>query len=198
MRKMFVTLYDPIMKPLELVMLTKVREKLLRPAYGKVLEIGSGTGLNFPYYPEAVVHVTALEPQRKLREKSLSRSLRSKTAIEVIEGEAEKLPFADNSFDTVVNTLVFCTIPDPEKALSEILRVAKPGATVLFYEHVRPPQKKLAVLFDKVTPAWKAVADGCHLNRDTEALIRRSGLKIIKKETAVKRLFVQLQAEVPS
>jgi len=195
--KIFAALYDPLMKPLELFHMRKIRKKMLQNVSGRVLEIGSGTGLNFAYYPEDTEEVQAVEPDGNLRERSLPRSLRSSVPIYVKEGTAEKLPFKSNSFDAVINTLVFCTIEEPEQALKEIIRVTRPGGKVLFYEHVRPSHPAAAKMSDKLTPAWKAVCGGCHLNRDTEGIIRRSGLDIVRKENMPGSVFIRLKARVP-
>lgn len=196
--KVFANLYDPLMKPLDVVLIYKVRQRLLQKAYGEVLEIGSGTGLNFPHYPSAVKKITAIEPEQKLRDKSLPKAIRAANSITVQEGVAEDLPFPDNSFDTVVNTLVFCTIPEPEKAMEEIVRVVKPGGTVLFYEHVQAKSQTVRTVFNKVTPLWKRMCDGCHLNRDTEMLIRNSPLEIIEKQASLNEIFMEITAKLPT
>ncbi|SDO10530.1 class I SAM-dependent methyltransferase [Alkalicoccus daliensis] len=195
---MFAKLYDPLMKPLDIILIYKVRNRLLQKAYGEVLEIGSGTGLNFPHYPSAAEQITAIEPQRKLRDKSLPRAIRAGNSITVHEGIAEALPYPDNSFDTVVNTLVFCTIPEPEKAMKEIVRTVKPGGTVLFYEHVQPKNEVMRAVFNKATPLWKRICDGCHLNRDTETLIRNSPLEIVEKQASLNEIFIEITAKLPT
>src|SRR5690554_594441 len=132
MGKWFSKIYDPLMKPLEARGFSNIRKNLMQKAKGKVLEIGSGTGLNFPFYVQAE-EVTALEPDPSMRARSLKRSNHAKVPIKIISGNAEKLPFQDNDFDFIVGTLVLCSISDPQKALEEMRRVCKPGGKVLFF-----------------------------------------------------------------
>jgi ubiquinone/menaquinone biosynthesis C-methylase UbiE len=98
--------------------------------------------------------------------------------VEFIGGDVQKLPFEDGSFDTVVATLLFCSVADPMAGLRELRRVLKPGGSYLFIEHVRPRGRSFAGLADLATPLWRRIAGGCHLNRDTEAAIREAGFSI--------------------
>ncbi len=116
MGKLFPKVYDILMGPLERRGFGQIRKKLMQKARGEVLEIGSGTGFNFPFYEHAQ-KVTAIEPEPRMRELSLSRAQNAQVPIEVILAGAEKLPFPDDFFDTVVCTLVLCTIPNSTKAL---------------------------------------------------------------------------------
>src|SRR5919198_2504511 len=136
MGRWFAVLYDMLMAPLERGAFQDIRKQLLRRAHGKVLEIGAGTGVNFPYYTEAE-HVIALDPEPSMVERSLPRAKHAAVPIAVIVARAEALPFPDHSFDIMVGTLVFCTIPDPRQALFEIRRICKPDGKALFFEHVR-------------------------------------------------------------
>ncbi len=181
------------MRPLEKKSFLTIRRQLIGKAHGEVLEIGCGTGVNFSFYRQ--VKVTAIEPNEVLREAALRRSAQAQAPIHVMEGNAEALPFKDNSFDTVVATLVFCTIPDPQKAIREIMRVCKPGGRLLFFEHIRHEQSWAASLQDLLTPVWKRVFDGCHLNRDTEALLKREGIQITELKSYFKKLFITVEAE---
>ena len=113
--------------------------------------------------------------------------------IEVKVMGAEQLAFPDQSFDTVVATLVFCTIPDPDQAIKEIYRVLKPGGQLLVFEHVKMENHLLAKL-QNGTPIWKHLCDGCHLNRDTFALIDNSHFQIKKQTSFYKGLFLSIQA----
>jgi ubiquinone/menaquinone biosynthesis C-methylase UbiE len=122
--------YDLLMKPLEITRFSGIREKLISNAEGRVLEIGSGTGVNFPLYKYAT-QVDAIEPNSYMRNKSLERMKLTKIPIQTYLVKAESLPFPDSTFDTVVGTLVFCTIPDPLKALNEVRRVCKPLLIIL-------------------------------------------------------------------
>lgn len=178
MGKYFPKFYDLLMHPLEIGKFRAIRKSLIQKAKGNVLEIGSGTGFNFPYYTQAE-KVIGIEPNLTMREQSFKRVKEAKIPIEVISADAQALPFSENTFDTVVGTLVLCTIPNPEKALYEIRRVCRPNGQVLFFEHVRLEHPLLERLQDWVTPLWKQVCDGCHLNRETLNTIKKAGLTIV-------------------
>lgn len=189
MSNWFPNLYDVAMKPLEATRFKKVRTKMVKKAEGRVLEIGSGTGINFPYYRHAT-EVVAIEPNSKMSIRGVKRMKKAFVPIELYEVSAEVLPFDDDTFDTVVATLVFCTIPDPVKALAEIQRVSKPGAKLLFFEHVRLNQPILGKTQDLLNPIWKRLCDGCHLNRDTLALLKASSVKVTTIESLYAKLFL--------
>jgi ubiquinone/menaquinone biosynthesis C-methylase UbiE len=189
----FARWYDTLMKPLETKGLRGIRSKLIAKASGTVLEIGSGTGINFSYYRD-VEKVTAIEPEAAMRERSLARAKDADVTIEVLSARAESLPFPDNTFDSVIATLVFCTIADPEKALKEIQRVCKPDGTVIFLEHVRSNNSFLGAVQDKLTPVWRHVCDGCHLNRRTEELIKQAGFKVVYVKRYFKNIFVVVES----
>lgn len=192
MSKYFAGIYDMAMSPLEKGKFKEIRENLLSQADGRVLEIGAGTGINFPLYKNCV-QVDAIEPSVEMIEKSELRRKLSTVPITVHLQSAETLTFSENTFDTVIATLVFCTIPDPEQALREIQRVCKPGGRVLFFEHVKMKQPVLATLQEVLNPFWKKICDGCQLNRNTSQLIQNSGLHITKEESYYKGLFVVLE-----
>jgi ubiquinone/menaquinone biosynthesis C-methylase UbiE len=185
--------YDTLMSPLERGGFVAIRQGLLSHAKGKVLEIGSGTGANFPYYV-AAEEVIAIEPEAAMRVQSLPRAFHAHVPIEVQDGQAESLPFPDDTFDAVVGTLVLCTIPDPVKALNEIRRVCKPGGHVLFFEHVRLNDSMLGILQDRLTPVWKRLCDGCHLNRNSIELIKQAGFRVTRVERHYKKIFVVVEA----
>lgn len=189
----FSKLYDPVMKPLENSGFRNIRKNLMRKADGKVLEVGSGTGLNFPHYVQAK-EVTALEPDSSMREQSLIRADHAKVPIRVITGRAEQLPFQNNEFDVIVGTLVLCSVTDPIKALAEMRRVCKPDGKVLFFEHVRMDDSLLGSLQDWLTPAWKRICDGCHLNRNTFQLIKQAGFEVLHVEQKARSLLVVVEA----
>lgn len=167
-------LYDFVLQPLEKFHLSKLRVDLLSAAYGKTLEIGAGTGLNFPHYPSDV-QVTAIDNDESMLSASADKNLGSHVKVEV--ADAENLPYADNEFDTVVATLVFCSVPNPDRALSEVYRVLKPGGSFLLLEHVRKNTPIAGKVLDTLTPAWKLIAGGCHLNRDPGAKLQQLGFK---------------------
>ena len=185
--KTFSEWYDFFMSPLERGRFKKIRMQLLENASGRVLELGSGTGVNFPFYRD--VEVTAIEPSPFMVARSLKRKEQSPVPIEVVQAGAEQLPFPDNSFDTVVATLVFCTIPNAEAALEEIKRVCKPGGKVLMFEHVKMTQPSLAKLQEVLTPYWEKVCDGCCLNRETHLLVEKNGFYLEETKDYYKSLF---------
>ncbi|MHA6260790.1 class I SAM-dependent methyltransferase [Sporosarcina sp. CAU 1771] len=185
-------LYDIVMKPLEKARLTKIRKKLIQKAEGRVLEIGSGTGINFSHYTNAT-QVDAIEPSTLMSDRSMKRLKAAEVPIELHTVSAEELPFEDNMFDTIVATLVFCTIPDPVKALNEIYRVSKKGAKFYLIEHVRMDYKGIGKIQDVLTPVWRKVADGCHLNRDTLALLEQSRFTVREVETFYGKLFLHIE-----
>lgn len=124
----------------------------------------------FPYFKEAAesmeVSLHAVEPDPHMRRQAVARAQELSLDVEIDDAGAEALPYADDTTDFVVASLVFCTIPDVEAALSEVARVLKPGGELRFLEHVRG-EEKVGVAHDVLTPAWHAVAGGCHLNRQT-------------------------------
>jgi len=196
MSKWFPKFYDTLMEPLERRGFRDIRKELIHKATGIVLEIGSGTGFNFPYYEDTqVIKVFAVEPEPLMREQSLARAARATVPIEVILARGEELPFPDNSFDTIVGTLVLCTIPDPFKALEEIRRVCKPDGQILFFEHVRLNHPVLSRLQDWLTPLWKHLCDGCHLNRNTLQIIKKAGFEVVRIKRYYKDIFLVIEVQ---
>ncbi|AGK53773.1 class I SAM-dependent methyltransferase [Bacillus sp. 1NLA3E] len=189
MSRSFAKWYDFFMGPLERKKFKGIRQELLKKARGRVLEIGSGTGLNFPLY-DSVDSVTAIEPNQHMINQSIPKKELAVVPVEIIKADAENLPFEDGTFDSVVATLVFCTIPDVEKALKEMKRVCKQGGDFLLFEHVKMDNSFLARLQNWLTPVWKKVCDGCCLNRDTVELINRQGFHFVKVQKFYKGLFV--------
>jgi ubiquinone/menaquinone biosynthesis C-methylase UbiE len=190
--RLFAKWYDTFMNPLEKKKFKQIRKDLISKAAGRVLELGSGTGVNFPLYQD-VEKVTAIEPSPHMIDKSKAKLKKTSVPIEVIKAGAEELPFEDNTFDTIVATLVFCTIPNPEKAILEIKRVCKPEGKILLFEHVKMENRFLAKLQDWLTPAWKKVCDGCCLNRNTIALIEAHEISIVKVEEFFSDLFILVE-----
>lgn len=189
----FSNLYDPLMGPLERKFLSDIRKQIVRHAKGIVLEIGAGTGLNFPYY-ETADRVVAIEPDRLMRQRAYQRAQMAKVPIVVLDDRAEELPFPDDTFDRVIGTLVLCTIPDPLRALQEMKRVCKSNGELIFFEHVRMPHPVLGRMQDWMTPVWKSLCDGCHLNRNTLDLIKQSGLRVRRVDGFAKDLFLLIEA----
>lgn len=152
--------YDTFMNVFENNGLGNLRNDLLVKASGRVLEIGSGTGVNISYYPSTVHEVLLTDIEKN---KHLEVKLQPHMTYEEID--VMKLPYEDKSFDTVVSTLVFCSVPDVIKGLNEIKRVLKDDGTFIFIEHVLPDHEPLKSLFNVATPLWKRLASNCHLNR---------------------------------
>lgn len=190
--KWFPHIYDIAMKPLEKMRFERIRANLVRQAQGKVLEIGFGTGANFHYYQD-VERVDAIEPNPAMSKQANKRIQKTHTPIYTYQAKAEELPFEDNRFDTIVATLVFCTIPDPEKALQEIRRTCKVGAKILLFEHVKMDQKMMGKTQEALTPVWRKMCDGCHLNRDTLKLVKQSGLEVQKVTSYYGGLFLTIE-----
>ncbi|HWT91115.1 MAG TPA: class I SAM-dependent methyltransferase, partial [Solirubrobacterales bacterium] len=156
----------------------EMRRELLSQARGRVLELGSGTGLNLELYPDSIGSLTMTEPDPHMTKQLRKRLAESDRGAEVVETGAEDLPFEDDSFDTAVVTLVLCTVPDPAAALQEIKRVLKPGGQLLFLEHVRSIDPGLAKWQDRLEGPWRFLADGCHCNRDAVSKISAAGFDL--------------------
>ena len=174
----FSALYDRCFKASEEAGLRDMRRDLLAGARGRVLELGAGTGLNLDLYPASVTDLTMTEPDPHMVKQLRKRAAESSRGVEVIEAPAERLPFDDDSFDTVALTLVLCTVPDPAAALREIKRVLRPDGRFLFLEHVRSPDPSLAKWQDRFEKPWRFLGDGCHCNRDTVSAIGASGFEL--------------------
>lgn len=143
------------------------RRGLLAGARGRVLEIGAGTGLNLSHYPDAIDELVLAEPSAPMADRLEARRAKLGRRARIVAAPAEALPFDDGSFDTVVSTLVLCTVHDPDAALAEVRRVLRPGGRLLFCEHVRSDSPRLSRWQDRLADAWATVADGCRCNRET-------------------------------
>jgi SAM-dependent methyltransferase len=155
------------------------RRKLLAGLTGPVIELGAGPGTNLPFYPPAVEHVLALEPEPVLREECLRNAAQSPVEVTVVDGVSGQLPADDASFDGAVASLVLCSVPDQDRALAELRRVLRPGGELRFYEHV-VAHNVLAAGLQRVADAifWPRVAGGCHMSRDTGAAVERAGFSV--------------------
>lgn len=158
------------------------RERLLAAARGRVLEIGIGSGANLPFYGAATATVIGLEPSRALLSRA-RRSGRRVARVLLVEGSAERIPLRDGSVDTVVAAWTLCSIPDVSRALREMRRVLSPGGQLLFVEHGRSPDARIARWQDRLTPAWRTVAGGCHLNRPVGRLLEEAGFRMTRLDT---------------
>jgi SAM-dependent methyltransferase len=156
------------------------RRRLLAGLSGRILEVGAGNGLNFPHYPATVTEVLAVEPEPYLRRLAEAAAREAPVPIRVLAGTAEALPASDEAVDTVVASLVLCTVTDPDQALAEARRVLGPGGTLRFYEHVRSEDPRLARWQDRLEGPWGWLVGGCHPNRDTVAAIGAAGLRVVQ------------------
>lgn len=165
------TVYDPFLWWGETRGMRARRRRLLSAARGRVLEIGAGTGLNLRHYPDGIGELVLAEPYEPMTDRLERRRSRSGRAARIVAAPAEALPFEDGSFDTVVSTMVLCTVTDPERAVAEVRRVLRPGGRLLFCEHVRSDSARMARWQDRLANAWARLADGCRCNRDLLATI---------------------------
>jgi ubiquinone/menaquinone biosynthesis C-methylase UbiE len=172
----FAALYERMGASMERRWMGGRRRRLLAGARGAVLEIGGGTGANLTHYRD-VDRVTIAEPDPFMRNRIGPKLEDTRVPVEVSAAGAEELPFPDGSFDTVVSTLVLCTVPDQESALDEVRRVLRPGGRLLFIEHVRAAGST-ARWQDRLEPLWRRLLGGCHPNRDTVAAIEEAGFEI--------------------
>ena len=161
------SMMDVVMAPL-----ARVRPRVVGQAHGCVLELGAGTGLNFAHYPPGL-DVYAIEPDPHMRQRCAVRARAHN--VRVVDAGAEALPFDDATFDCVVATFVFCTIPDVDAAAREARRVLRPGGVLLFAEHVRSTVGWVAASQAAVDPLWTRLAGGCHLDRSPLAVFSAAG-----------------------
>ncbi len=170
-------LYDALMWPTEMALLRKARRRLLSKVSGNVLEVGVGTGLTFPRYPQ-IQQLVGIEPDPRLLARADTRRRSLGLPITLLRADGQALPFADATFDAVVAHLVLCTVPDPLQALVEMRRVLKPHGHLFLLEHVRGPGPLFALGQDVITPLWKLLASGCHPNRDTLRTVQEAGFRV--------------------
>jgi ubiquinone/menaquinone biosynthesis C-methylase UbiE len=178
----FAHFYDRALKASEENGLGAMRAKLLAEARGRVIEVGAGTGVNVGLYGSGIEDLTLVEPDQhmaaQLRRRLEAAASASRPPKHLVEAPAEHLPFADDTFDTAVATLVLCTIPDPVAAIAELARVLKTGGRLLFIEHVRSDDPGRARWQDRMEKPWRFMADGCYCNRDTEATLSASAFTL--------------------
>jgi ubiquinone/menaquinone biosynthesis C-methylase UbiE len=180
--RIFALVYNPFIWVGEIAGMRARRRKLLSEAYGAVVEIGAGTGLNVNLYPDSVDDLVLTEPDESMRRKLERSTQRIGRVARIVDAPAERLPFADGSVDTVVSTLVLCTVGDPERTLAEITRVLRPGGQLLFLEHVRAGSRFLAATQDFLFRPWFGFAAGCCCNRPTLELMRASGFTVVAED----------------
>lgn len=157
----------------------KYRRLALAPATGETLEIGFGTGLNLPHYPATVTRLTVLDSENMLTELVDQRIAACPLPVTKMQLDAQgRLPFADQSFDSVVTTLTLCSIENTAPALAEIRRVLKPEGQFIFWEHGRSDDAQIARWQDRLNPLQRVIGAGCNMNRKIDKLITESGFAI--------------------
>ena len=159
------------------------RERVLEKVTGRVLEIGIGSGINLLHYPASAHEIVGLEPASRLIAMARRIATRRSSAVEFIEGSAEAIPLDSGSIDTVVTTWTLCSIPQVSVALGEMRRVLRPTGQLLFVEHGLAPEQNVRKWQDRLTPVWKRIGGGCHLNRPIRQLIEDAGFSILNIET---------------
>lgn len=189
----FIGLYDRLVLPRLLAWamrtpdLIPFRQRVGREATGRVLELGIGPALNLPFYGPDVSSVVGIDPSPALLAMAGSRRGGVPFPVELLEGSAEALPLDDASVDSVVTTWTMCSVSDPVRALQEARRVLRPMGKLLFVEHGRAPESSTSLWQDRITPVWKHLAGGCHLNRKIDALILAAGFRMEQLETGYMR-----------
>ena len=153
--------------------LEQYRHQLLESVSGEILEIGFGTGLNLPHYPESVTKITTIDPNPGMQKLARSRIKESQITVDYKVLNGESLPMADASFDSVVCTWTLCSIPLVEQAIAEVYRLLKPGGKFFFIEHGLSYERGIRAWQNRLTPIQKVIADGCHLNRQIDKLVEQ-------------------------
>ena len=159
-------------------MLAPYRARVIGAAEGRVLEIGTGSGMNLPLYAAGVTDVLALEPDLHLITMAERKTGSMQRPVTFLDASAESIPLGARSIDTVVTTWTLCTISDAHRALSEMRRVLRPGGHLLFVEHGRSPDTGVRKWQNRLDPLWSRISGGCHLNRPIQSLIEHAGFKI--------------------
>src|SRR5437588_3279161 len=177
--RVFAAMYDRMMAGTEEAGLSDRRHALLGVAHGAVIEIGAGTGVNLGHYPQSGIdELVMVEPEEPMARRLERKAAESTLPVRVVRAPAEELPFPDASFDVAVSTLVLCTVNDQPRALAELRRVLKPDGTLLFLEHVRADDPRVARWQDRLLPLWVRCGHGCHCNRPTLDTITSSGFDV--------------------
>jgi ubiquinone/menaquinone biosynthesis C-methylase UbiE len=167
--------------------LAAYRSRVIPAADGRVLEVGIGSGFNLPFYSSNVERLIGLDPSPKLLSMVRQNLRLNAPSVELVEGSAEAIPLESNSVDTVVTTWTLCSIPDAARALREMHRVLRPTGRLLFIEHGRAPEANVRWWQDRLTPTWKCIGGGCHLNRAIQTLIEDAAFRFDRFETGYMR-----------
>jgi len=184
--KVFSAAYDPLMGVVEKNALAGRRSELLRPLKGKILELGCGTGINFAHY-SGEANVLALEPADAMRSQAENKLLKGDIAARIkvmpwlLEEEKLRASVPDESLDAAICTLVLCTVPDPVAVLKRLRQLLKPSGHLIVLEHVRAKSDFGVMAQNLFNPFWRHLAEGCQLNRDTNASIEAAGFTAVQK-----------------
>ena len=185
MSRFIAFIYDPMIAKTETACLQDWRKELLANAYGKVLEVGAGTGANINFYPQQVQELMISEPDEFMRKRLLQKLENSSLKnTQVKSFGMEDIDLADNSVDCVISTLVCCSVTSPHDALKQVYRVLKPGGLFLFMEHVAAENNPNRLKWqNRINPIWKRISGNCHTNRETEKYMLETGfiIKLITK-----------------
>jgi ubiquinone/menaquinone biosynthesis C-methylase UbiE len=163
--------------------LEPLRDRQIAQAHGRVLEIGIGSGLNLPFYRRDLELVVGVDPSLELLTMARKHTAWLHFPVKLLHGPAETLQLEDHSIDSVVMTWTLCSVASPGRVLAEARRVLRPGGTLIFVEHGRAPEAAVRRWQDRLTPVWRRLAGGCHLNRPIDDLIREAGFAIAEIET---------------
>jgi ubiquinone/menaquinone biosynthesis C-methylase UbiE len=183
-RWVFPPLLDLVMRQTQL---EKFRREVVAAASGRVLEIGVGSGLNFPFYGEQVKIVIGIDPSPRLLAMASRRAEAARVRAELLQASATAIPLADDTIDTIVMTWTLCSIPDPLTALREMRRVLKPDGRLLFIEHGLSPEAGVERWQHRLTPMSGHISGGCHLDRKMDDLIRSAGFELTEIRTEYAR-----------
>ena len=187
-RRFGAAMYDSMAGGMEKNVFADLRRRLVEGAHGRVLDVGAGTGANLPHYrPDQISELVLFDLDSGMldRARQKAAALAMKVAFRV--GSAEDLPFEDGAFESVVFTLSLCTIPDPARALHEAKRVLAADGRLLVLEHVRAQDAGMARWQGRLNPVWRLIASGCHLDRDTLALIEAAGFVVESADVALEK-----------
>ncbi len=185
--KIFARIYDPFMASAERRKLGAWRQRLLGSLEGRILEVGAGTGANFPYYP-GCAEVLAIDPSEEMlafaKRKQASETARADIRLMPVGIGDPRLDalVRPRSLDAIVATLVLCTVPEPEEAFVRFRKWLKPSGKLLVLEHIHAKTAWRRGLEKAINPLWKVLAEGCHLTRDTDLLLRNAGFEPLQQD----------------